>query len=201
MSHQVLSQRQMINRIFKDLCGFSIPKNEEQVIKTSKGSAVYGEITLASMDKLLNKLNLGPNDYFYDLGSGVGKLVLYTAINTPVKKSIGIELSESRHQEASIAYKRSLEWFPQVKNRSIFVNDDIMTANIKQPSVIYTCSTAFSIKFMKDLTLRLAAIKNDFRLVSLQELPKNKNFELEEILKLDMTWVRKTPVYVYQKIL
>lgn len=195
-----LSQKQIFNRIFKDLSGFSIPKNEETLIKQSKGDPLYGEITLASMDKILKKFNLKEDDNFYDLGSGVGKFIIYASVNSNLKKAIGIELSSSRHDEANIALKRALEFFPQIKNKCKFLNQDILTATIQKPAVIYTCSTAFSNKFMKELIAKLALIKNSFYLVSLQELPKNSVFVLDEIMKLDMTWVRKTPVHIYKKV-
>ena len=43
-------------------------------------SLVYGEITWAGMETLHNALNLRSDDVFYDLGSGVGKFVLCTAL-------------------------------------------------------------------------------------------------------------------------
>ena len=196
-----LSQKQIFNRIFKDLSGgFSIPKEEEAFIRQNKGNPLYGEITFASMDKLLKKFKFKDDDYFYDLGSGVGKFIIYASLNSNIKKAVGVELSKSRHEEASTAFNRALEYFPNLKGKCDFLNEDILNANIKKHAVIYTCSTAFSVKFMKEIIDKLSSIKNSFFLISLQELPKNNVFKLDEIMKLDMTWVRKTPVYIYKKL-
>lgn len=195
-----LTEKQIFNRIFKDLSGFDIPKNEEALIKQSKGSPVYGEINFTATKKLLDYLKLKRDDCFYDLGSGVGKMVLQTLMHTKVKKAVGIELSKERSDCSKIALKRSLEWFPDFKTRASFLNKDLMNVNLKDATVIYTCSTAFSIKFMKEIINKLSTIKGPLKVVSLQDFPKNNHFELVDILKLDMSWIKKTPVHVYKKI-
>ncbi len=199
MSEQ-LSTRQIMNRVYKDLCGFEIPKSDAQAIKKSKGSPVYGEIKHAALAKLLDYLSLKEKDVFYDFGSGVGKVVIQAALSTPVKKAIGVELSKTRHLEAQTALARAAAFDPSLKNKVILRNEDIMKVDISDATVIYSCSTAFSVKFMKELCQRLAQFRHHFRLVSLQELPEEKDFELLDTLKLDMSWLRSTPVHIYKRI-
>lgn len=199
MTQKDLSTRQIMNRIYKDVCGFEIPKVDVQEIKKSKGSHVYGEINHQSLTKLLSYLNLGPTDVFFDLGSGVGKVILHTALTTPVKKAVGVELSQTRHHEAKAALKRACTWRPQISDHTEYLNVDLMTVDLSSATVIYTCSTAFSVSFMKKVTARLAEFTHDFRLVTLQDLPNDRHFRLIETLRLDMSWVRKTPVYIYRR--
>lgn len=45
---------------------------------------------------LLNKIDLGPGDVFYDLGAGYGRVVLYTAMTSGVGRAVGIELVSER---------------------------------------------------------------------------------------------------------
>ncbi|OPZ23156.1 MAG: Histone methylation protein DOT1 [bacterium ADurb.BinA186] len=200
MEQQLLSTRKIMNRIYKDLCGFEIPISDSQIIKKSKGSPVYGEIKHAALDKLLNYLALTDKDILYDLGSGVGKVVLHCAMTTPLKKAIGVELSSARHLEAEIAFARACEFNPRLKNRAQFVNQDLMTIDLTNATVIYMCSTAFSIKFMNEVCKRLGQFKHHFRLVSLQDLPTQKNFRLIKVLRLDMSWLRNTPVHIYERV-
>lgn len=194
-----LTTRQIINRAYKDICGFEIPKKDEQNIKKSKGSPVYGEINHQALNKLLDYLELDKKDVLYDLGSGVGKVVLHTALITSVKKAVGIELSSTRHKEAMKALERTKEWVPNIAKRCHFINGDLMLENLSDATVIYTCSTAFSQSFMKSMYERLASYKHKFKLITLQDLPSEKHFELIDKLRLDMSWCRNTEVLIYKR--
>lgn len=199
MNPQNLSLRQIMNRLYKDVCGFEIPKDDEKHVKKSKGSPVYGEINHESVNKLLKYLNLKSDDIFFDLGSGVGKLVLHAALATPVMKAYGVELSMSRYLDALAAKKLATSWFPNIQNRCEFLNEDLLNVDLSKASVIYSCSTAFSEAFMKKIVAHLAHLTHDFRLVTLQDLPNEQHFELIDRIKLDMSWVRNTPVYIYHR--
>ena len=61
---QQLTLRQIMNRIYKDLGGFEIPREDEQVVRKSKGSPIYGEINYQALSILLDYLKLGPEDTF-----------------------------------------------------------------------------------------------------------------------------------------
>lgn len=196
---ETLSKRQIMNRIYKDISGFKIPKNDEQIVRKSKGSPVYGEINHQSMNKLLSSLKVGPKDVLFDLGSGVGKVVLYAALFTKIKKAVGIELSKTRHQEALLALDNAKLWANDIRSRCQLVNANLMDVDLSSATIIYTCSTAFSLSFMKDIVKRLALLKQPFRLVSLQDLPDDKHFHLVDKLNLDMSWIRNTPVYIYER--
>ena len=200
MSTQELSLRQTMNRIYKDADdGFQIPREDEQAVKKSKGSPIYGEINQKALSTLLDYLNLGPKDIFYDLGSGVGKVVLQTVLTTNVGQAYGIELSATRYQEAKAALEKAKSIASLTPGRLKFLNQDLLLADLSKATVVYTCSTAFSAGFMTKLTERLSQFKQPFRLVSLQDLPTTKNFELLDILKLDMSWTRKAPVHIYRR--
>lgn len=194
-----LTEKQIMNRLYKDICGFEIPKNDVQQVKSSKGSPVYGEITVTSTNKLFSHVKLTNKDVLYDLGSGVGKVVLYAGLFSRVKKAIGVELSAVRHQESLLALKRAHEVDAHIAKRCQFQNADILTLDLSPASVIYTCSTAFSLDFMRKLTAHLASFTHNFRLISLQELPNTRYFDELAILRLDMSWQRATPVYIYRR--
>ena len=194
-----LTLRQIMNRIYKDLGGFEIPREDEQAVRKSKGSPIYGEINQQALNILLSYLKLGPKDIFFDLGSGVGKVIMQTVLSTPVGRAMGVELSSARFEEALTALKRAQDFEPLVPKRLKFLNEDLLTTDLSKATVIYTCSTAFSQAFMNKLTARLAEYRQPFRLVSLQELPERSEFKHLETLKLDMSWTRKSPVHIYKR--
>ena len=194
-----LSQRQIMNRIYKDICGFEIPKQDEQKVRSSKGSPIYGEITVTSTNRLLSHLKLTNKDIFYDLGSGVGKVILFAGLFTPVKKAVGVELSKVRHQDSLLALDRAQAFDQSLTQRCLFKNANFMDLDLQKASIIYSCSTAFSLGFMSKLTARLAKFTHDFRLITLQDLPDERHFELVDLLRLDMSWQRATPVHIYRR--
>eukprot|EP00440_Ansanella_granifera_P005381 gb/GFBE01005840.1/.p1 GENE.gb/GFBE01005840.1/~~gb/GFBE01005840.1/.p1 ORF type:complete len:295 (+),score=52.85 gb/GFBE01005840.1/:1-885(+) len=65
----------------------------------------YGEVTYQGMEPLYDALDLGKDDVFYDLGCGVGKLVLYVALRGEASRSVGLEVGERRHILAECACK------------------------------------------------------------------------------------------------
>jgi SAM-dependent methyltransferase len=196
---ELSEQKKYMRMLYKDVSGYFIPKTEEQQIKNAKSSAVYGEITFSSLNKALEKVNLGPKDVFYDLGSGVGKVIMQAALAGGAKSYIGLELSKLRY-DASIKALQMAKDLKIIKNASKvnFYCEDFLQADLSKATVIYTCSTAFSIKFMALLAEKLSSLKKGLRVISLQDFPEGFGFELLEVMKLDMTWTRKTSVYFYE---
>ena len=64
----------------------------------------YGEITHNGFKKGLKGIYT-KNKIFYDLGSGIGKLVMYSGLEKNFKKSIGVELNHIRHNMAKDVLK------------------------------------------------------------------------------------------------
>jgi hypothetical protein len=65
------------------------------------GGAIYGELTMGSMQKMVNLMkqhtNLSANSVFLDVGSGIGKPNLHVAQDPGVHTSIGIEMDADRY--------------------------------------------------------------------------------------------------------
>lgn len=87
-------------------------------------------------------LALDSSSLFVDLGSGRGRAVLQVAMHSPVAKAIGIELSESRLEQAEMAlgvlqqqghYLRPVE----------FRQADLSSCDLDEGTHFYLCSTAF----------------------------------------------------------
>lgn len=67
---------------------------------------VYGEMTYSGMRDLHDSLQLQHTDVLYDLGSGVGKFVLYCACRNACASSAGVEVGLKRHATADMACTR-----------------------------------------------------------------------------------------------
>ena len=194
--------RTMLHRLYREgeAHGYdSDPAGEARVAATGS-SATYGELMPAATDHLVDYLELHADDVFYDLGSGVGKVVLQVAMSAAIARCVGIEMMDRRHRIA----QRMLE---QVRAKGLLRArecrlrcSDFMRARIGDATVIYTCSTAFSTEFMNSLAARLARLPAGLRWVSTQDVDDNPWFRLEDVLRLDMSWRRRSKVHVYRLV-
>lgn len=188
----------LIRQLYRGVDGFEISREEEKAVFSTKGSPVYGELMPAAIGHMLAYLQLGESDVFYDLGAGSGKVVLQAAITAPARKCVGVELSATRvakaRQVLRVARRRDL-----LRARACgFRREDMMETYLRDATVIYTCSTAFSSRFMNMVAARIARLDRALRLVSLQELDPRRGFEEIDVLRLDASWQRRTPVHVYR---
>lgn len=105
------------------------------------GSPIYGELTQKGVDMIVKHLQsyFNSDTVFYDLGSGLGKMVLHIGIQYRIKKSIGIEYSKERHQGAiSLHHKYAKE-----HNNISFFNTTIQNQDVSDATVIYMDNTVY----------------------------------------------------------
>lgn len=191
--------RRTILRVYRHIDdGFLIPDDEESAIRASRGSPTYGEITPTSVDRMLSYLQMTERDVFYDLGSGVGKVINQVAISVPVRRCVGVELSETRVRLARAALRQLRREVRIEARRCSFRCENLLDTSLDDATVIYTCSTAFSWRFLLRLCRRVRAIGRPVRFLSVQELEPIDGFEHVETLRLDMTWQRRDRLYVYE---
>jgi hypothetical protein len=187
-----------VRRLYRGVDGFMISQQEETHVRAARGSPLYGEITPMGVQRLLERLDLGERDTFYDLGSGVGKVVLQTAMTVRLRRCVGIELARSRVRTARSMLRRARQEKLIVSRRCVFANEDFMESDLSDGTCVYTCSTAFSLRFMRMLARKIEGLGRELTFVTLQELTPRRRFELVDTLRLDTTWTRRTPVHIYR---
>ena len=190
---------QIIDEVYTDVSGFSIAMHEREFIEDQGGNPTYGEITSDSVAKLLSDLHLTAKDYFFDLGSGVGKVCVQAALTTPAY-AIGIELSPTRYQGAQLIkeelIKRKILTNP---DKLMFIEQNIINADLSKATVIFMCSTCFSDSLMETLANKMAHECNSgLRVITLKSLPQHAQFTLIKTYELPMTWSQGSPVYLYE---
>ena len=188
----------LMDKIYEGLSGFGIPKEEEDKIRSCESAPTYGEILYESYLEILNYLNLGPEDVLCDLGSGVGKVVMQTALDSRVGKCVGIELSASRSASAGKALERLKTLEPHAASRCQFVEEDFLKADLAGVTAIYMCSTCYPLELMQQLVDKFLELKPGLRVISLKALPQNPRLEMVKQFSLKMTWSANSAVYVYE---
>ena len=188
-----------IEHLYGGKSGFVIPKEEEEFIKNTGNDSTYGEITYEGVEKLIKKFNLKKEDCFYDLGCGIGKMVIQIYLTTPAKKSCGIELSSSRTNKAK-QIKRHLKQESKIdQERQLkFIEGDILNASLEDASAIFISSLCFSDDLMEKITNKLSRLKNGLKIATSQKLPNKETFKLIETINIPMTWSPSSPIYLYE---
>ncbi|KAG6597957.1 uncharacterized protein IUM83_07747 [Phytophthora cinnamomi] len=127
------------------------------------GGAIYGEITQASfqrvVDYLKDKCELSASSRFLDVGSGLGKPNFHVAVDPGVEVSYGIELEELRWH-LSLHNLRSVLSLDSQKNKrlaTVFTAGDITHARTFEPfSHVYS----FDVGFPPDVMDKMAEMFN-----------------------------------------
>ena len=116
-------------------------KNKTKFDQKVIGSDVYGEITEKGTDMIVNRFKeyFNPNTIFYDLGSGLSKMVIHIGMKYNVKESIGIEYSKERHQGALFLKENYAKEYDNIKIYcKSFLNHDLSNA-----TVVYMDNTVY----------------------------------------------------------
>jgi SAM-dependent methyltransferase len=186
-----------VRRIYKEIDGYELPRADQRAVERSRSSSTYGELMPTATVRLLEQLDLSHRDVFFDLGAGVGKVVLLAALTTPVARAVGVELASSRVAAGRLAFAAARAQRLPGARRAELIEADMLRGPIDDATVVYTCSTAFPQVFMDRLQRRLARLPKLRLVASLQDFDELRGFELVRAVRLDATWKRRTNVHIY----
>ncbi|MEM7588948.1 MAG: hypothetical protein AAF320_02130 [Myxococcota bacterium] len=196
-NHQKVKEE--LEEIYKDVSGFSVSQEERNSIDQSRSSnSTYGELTFEGIQKLVDVLQLSPDDVFFDLGSGVAKIVLYVYRVAGVRKSVGIELSKTRHDAA-------MEILQQVRKHGWIQPDrllelqhkDILNSDFHDATVLYICSTCYPNDIIRGVVQKMLQIPRPVILVS-QKPIEHKQLQWIRTVELPTTWNSKARWHIYR---
>jgi len=193
------SVRAILRQLYRGVDGFEIDGRQERRIVRARSSATYGEIMPTATIHLIDALELGPDDVFVDLGSGVGKVVVTAALRSDVKRAVGVELATDRHQRAAAVVLAAERDGVLAPGRVQLRNQDVLRTKVTDATVLYTCSTAFPYAFTERLARRVGRLGRPVRFVTAQPLEDGlPGFALDAVLHLDMSWARKRKMHIYR---
>ena len=174
--------------------------NKTDFTKIGDRADVYGEITQTGTNSLVNYFNeyFNKDTIFYDLGSGLGKMVLHIGMQYGVKKSIGIEYSKERHKGAIDLQ----EQYAKDYNNITFLNKSFFDHDISDATVIYIDNTVFTDEMNNQIyemiprgcLLLYKKLFIDNKNISIQEQRKNIHDSLVE-----RTYKQSKLVYLIKK--
>lgn len=135
-----MTMNELLEKIYKQSAYSSLTTNKTTFDEQKVGSPVYGEITQKGTQAIINKFteHFHKDTVFYDLGSGLGKMVFHVGLVVGAK-STGIEYSKERHSGAT---KIKEFYIPDYENIS-FKNDNVLNVDISDATVVYMDNTVF----------------------------------------------------------
>jgi hypothetical protein len=196
---------------------------EKKILEHNLDPSTYGEITTVGTRQLLHAMDLfnSRNDgdiHFFDLGSGVGKLVTQTAMEVEEKtrtvKATGVELSPTRHETAIQRQKR----LQQLQRESLgdnaisfklltlattsveLIQEDLLQIDLSTATHVYVASLCFPPSLMQQLEDKLLQQSTKLKCVaSLKRFPHDLG-RSPFVMHMEMSWTKPygCPVYIYQ---
>lgn len=126
-----------VNKLYSADCS----KIQNQTRFESEEHSVYGEMTQKGAEDFLRLFSncFSDSTVFYDLGSGFGKLVCHVAINYPVKKACGIELSKERCDWA----RKNSKNFKYERNSPKFKRSNFLEQDLSDATIVYADLTMY----------------------------------------------------------
>lgn len=178
-----------LQMIYENKGGYTIPADESSTILKEGGHPQYGEIPYDSAAHIIDDLQLTRHDVFYDLGSGVGKLVIQVYLTTPVKRSVGIEISPTRWNIAESSRKELATDDHMVQGRELaFINQNISKASLSDATVCFISGITFPQQLIQSVMDRLSSLDHDVKVLSVLPLPPHKQFTLLKTYNVPMSW-------------
>ncbi|XP_062590965.1 histone-lysine N-methyltransferase, H3 lysine-79 specific-like isoform X4 [Saccostrea cucullata] len=134
---------------------------------------VYGETSFDLVDQMIQSINFTEDDYFIDLGSGVGQVVLQVAAATQCKMCYGIEKAEfpAKYAETmSSEFEKWTKWYGKDHGQYQIEKGDFLIEDVKDKinnaTVIFVNNFAFGPQVDHQLKLRFANMKEGAKIVS-----------------------------------
>jgi len=169
----------------------------------------YGEILPEGAKVLFSHpaFHLVPDDVFYDLGSGVSRLVAEAGVVGGVQRAVGIELSDNRHELACAGLRNvadaMVSGFPAVTARRQLEarHADMLEADLSDGTALYVNNQCFRDELNAAIVKKLSKqLKQGARIVSVKELPLSADSRLipNGKVKVAMSWDPKLSLSLYK---
>lgn len=207
---EIQNYRDQLKKLYPSVVFDNVNKSNPQTIYAT----TYGEMNYEGLDEINKKYNKENQiKYFFDIGSGRGKLVLWQAAQPEIINSYGIELVEQRHKDAVDLLNNIKTYgsgqFDNFVSKVNLINSDIFDVNLSNlidldnfnsnPGVLIWFS---NLCFSKDINEKV------FDKI-IKELPKgtiiicsqasiNPNLQFIEQIFIPMSWSSNSNIYVYR---
>jgi len=175
--------------------GHVLANNDYDKFKINNYASTYGEITRHGFKKMLEGIDT-KNKIFYDLGSGVGKSVVWAVTDHGLYGN-GIELSKARHDLALQLLNQIRQIKPEFVQKMNYINDDIFNRNIGNANIIFISNLCFPEDVNQKLAIKLSNELKPGTLIFCSKELQNPKIRLIGTKNIDMTWSKDSNIHHY----
>jgi len=199
---KTLKKSSNLSKIYEGLSGFGIDKNNYPDHKITYGEVLPESVTVLyeifSKYAPLTKISQ-PYRNFYDIGCGIGKLVVGIASQHSFLKATGVEIVPERIIQANTALQRIRD--DSLKKRIEFLCISMLddSVNYSNACWIFISNLCITLETNEKLFEKLANEVKTGCIIVCSKSHSNTNFEELNIVTLPMTWSITSKVYVYKK--
>lgn len=187
-----------IDNLFQGYSGFGIDGTDKNKFSQNSYPETYGEITKQGLDQIFSKFDT-KDKIFYDLGSGIGKAVIYSVLQYGIKLGVGIELSTKRHKQAMQIWQTIPN---NSKNKVILHNGDILDKkyNLSDADFIFISNLCMDYELNKKIENKLENEVEEGTIIFCSQALNSPRLKLIEKIYVSMTWNKNSSVRIYKFI-
>jgi hypothetical protein len=180
-------------------------------IGVESDKSIYGEVSLQGIRNLYDKFMLyaplqktaSVRPKFYDLGSGVGKVVIGIAVLNTDIESYGIENVPDRARLASFAHSKIKS--SSLQKRVNFIHDSFLSNSVSLKGVnwIFISNTCFDSETQNSLVDKIHREVDSGTIIICSRplaIDSSKFAVLEKNCIIPMSWSNTTSCYIYKRV-
>jgi len=200
---------QLVYALYEDRSSSFMPqdirrdKAEVEIACGNDKASGYGEIVLEDFVDMLNKAGAHAGQHFWDLGSGLGKLVLTAGLLG--MDATGVEIVNQRYQQACAAVQQAeLQGVGDDHGSIRFLHDSFYDIDFSDADILFINSVLFSDEMMKVIAQKARSLKHGARIISYLGLPDAGDkssigtwFKRGRSISLKATWASGAPFRTY----
>jgi len=169
---------------------------DEDRFREHHSQSTYGYLTFEGVDDMLSTVET-QGKVFYDLGSGVGKPPVAALMLFPeLKRSMGIELSIGRHEQALMAVKEIKD--KKAREKLSFIHGSMLEEPLDDADLVYISSLCFSNDFLRRLGKHLDSRLREGTIVLSSKAVPLKRAELVGRPVVAMSWNNTHQLHKYK---
>jgi len=184
-------------------------QNEDKLSNTE----TYGEMEYEGIETLYDLIKVNNNiEYFIDIGSGRGKLPCWFANLSNIQKSIGIEIIESRHNDAlNLVSKLSIN-YPDITHKIFLFSGDIFNyklnklVNNSSNTLIWISNLCFGTELTNSIFKKIIDELQSGTIIACSKNPDltdkilSVKIKLITQLNVKMSWNNSSNIFILQII-
>jgi SAM-dependent methyltransferase len=192
----------IIESLYRTIDGGYISQCERARLQLNDTSLIYGEVLLPSFAAMLEVVRPVAGETLYDLGSGVGRAILFASLLYDFKKCVGIEIVPGLFQVSAVVLERFLSQPPSVvypqRAPVELVERDFLQIDFADADIVSVNATTLNPVLWGELILKLNQLKTGARVMVTTKRLDEAYFEKLHQGLYPMSWADCT-MFIYRK--